>query len=393
MRRARRGRRVSRPLLLFTLFFLVLFLLAGQVAAQKDDDDVAAPDDDKKDDDDTKPPAETKPPEETDDAPTPTDDENTPEPTDEKPTDDKPTDEPTDKPTDEPTDEPTDTDAQTTEEKTTEQPTETDKTTQIETTEAPTTESDSETATKTDSDTLSLPSLTGGPKIPDPTIPPTKGAPYLKESDMPEGTIFIAVGAALGFFAFAVFAWRGLVAWSINRSVRNTPVNATQSDATALLNPNKRKSRRVTGTPMSMEKLGNAKRHSALPPRSYPPNSSLFFSPTAGASMNTPGNRSSGYLPAGYYAASSAAPGGGGLGHVSNSSVGLSPLGPQAQGYSRTRSSGPSPPSSPGLPPSSRGYDQPHHQSTSSLNLTQPPQGRAPSAYLEDLFENHPPGR
>jgi len=146
---------------------------------------------------------------------------------------------------------------------------------------------------------------------------------------------------------------------------------------------------------MSMEKLGTNGRHSTVGQRTHTPNSSLFFSPTAGAGIHTPGNRGSGYLPAGYYTAGSAPPGGGpGMAHLSSSSIGLSPLGPQSQGYSRTRSAGPSPPGSPVPPPSRGGHGHDAMQpSTSSLNLSVPPQGRAPSAYLEDLFENHAPGR
>ncbi|WEW60061.1 hypothetical protein PRK78_005545 [Emydomyces testavorans] len=258
-----------------------------------------------------------------------------------------------------------------------------------------TTESSSptDTATSSSKDTLVLPSLTGAVTIPTPQVPPKEGAPYLAKSNLPEGTIFIAVGAALGVVGLAVIAWRVLVAWSINRSVRRAANNIHHSDATALLHPNTRKSglyQQTARASVSTEKM-NKDRHSRVV-STHTPNQSLFFSPTAGASMHTAGNRASGYLPAGYYSASSATPGGGsGLTHLSTSTIGLSPMGPQAQGYSRTRS-GPSPPSSPGLPPSSRGHDQ-AQRSTSSLNLSAPPQGRAPSAYLEDLFENHAPGR
>ncbi|EZF31667.1 Amidohydrolase family protein [Trichophyton interdigitale] len=246
---------------------------------------------------------------------------------------------------------------------------------------------------------FSLPTLTGIPQIPTATIPPKKNAPYLQHSNLPEGTVFIGVGAGLGLIFVAVFAWRALVAWSINRSVRRAATAHQTDSAAALLNPSKRKSkayRQSTGGSMSLEKLhsGNASsnRHSALHRKSQPPNSSLFFSPTAGASnLHAAGNRASGYLPAGYYAASGAAPGSGaGLQH-STSSIGLAPLGPQSQGYSRTRSTGPTPPDSPALSPNARRYEQ-THPSTSSVNLSSPPQGRAPSAYLEDLFENHPSG-
>ncbi|KAI1985341.1 hypothetical protein LOZ53_005108 [Ophidiomyces ophidiicola] len=246
------------------------------------------------------------------------------------------------------------------------------------------------TSTTTDDKAFpTLPSLTGGPVIPTPQIPPKEGAPYLKKSNLPEGTIFIAVGAALGLVALIVIAWRVLVAWSINRSVRRATNNTHQSDATALLHSNKRRTgvyQDAPGGSMSMEKIAKDRHSRVIQP--HTPNQSLFFSPTAGASMHNPGNRASSYLPAGYYSASGATPGGGsGLAHFGGS--GLSPLGPQAQGYSRTKS-GPSPPASPILPPSSRGHDQ-LHPSSSSLNLSTPPQGRAPSAYLEDLFENHAP--
>ena len=93
--------------------------------------------------------------------------------------------------------------------------------------------------------------------------------------------------------------------------------------------------------------------------------------------------------------------------HIGNNNNGISlstltPGGAQNQRYSRARSIGPSPPASPSLAPSSRGID--HRPSTANLsttalagaasnsslnlNLHTAPQSRAPSAYLEDLFEN-----
>ncbi|PGH11491.1 hypothetical protein AJ79_04866 [Helicocarpus griseus UAMH5409] len=352
----------SRPLLVFALFFC-LVLLIGRVGAQiPDGEGIPLPGD------------EPSPPEQNPDQPgrqpnpDPTDE---PSPTDPLPNDKKPTETQTED-NSQPTDAPTQT--------------------KIElpgiTTDATTTADD---PTKTDS----LPSLPPLFQIPTPQVPPggAAGAPYLQPSTVPEGTIFIAVGAALGVFGLAVFAWRALVAWSINRSVRRAATRPNQTDATALLS--KRKSgvyRQPPGASMSMEKMGGSSaRHSTLPPRTHTPNASLFFSPTAGANMHAAsGNRGSSYLPAGYYAAGSATPGSGsGMAHAGQS-IGLSPLGPQSQGYARTRST---PPASPSLPPTSRGHEQ-LYPSTSSLNLSAAPQGRAPSAYLEDLFENHhPPGR
>jgi len=90
--------------------------------------------------------------------------------------------------------------------------------------------------------------------------------------------------------------------------------------------------------------------------------SSLFFSPTAGAvpgGLNTAGNRASSYLPAGYYAAG-AAQAGNAQSHLSigqQPAISLSNLGP----------------------------------SSSTLNLSQgygdSSGQRAPSTYLEDLFD------
>ncbi|PGH00514.1 hypothetical protein GX51_05729 [Blastomyces parvus] len=339
----------SRPFLLFVLF-LCLLVLVGKVGAQVPDDP---------DDEEPRPPNPRPPPRVTDD----------------------------------PRPEPTNTRSKETKSQETEKPTETSEADlpPISTTDPPTTTTDSaDLPSITDDDSpLSLPPLF---KIPTPQVPPPANAPYLRVSSVPEGTIFIAVGAALGLFGLIIFLWRVLVAWSINRSVRRAATRPDQSDTTpALLN--KRRSgvypQLAPGASMSMEKMGNSgARLSGLPPRTHTSNSSLFFSPTAGAGMHTSGNRGSGYLPAGYYAAgSTAAPG---------QSIGLSPLGPQTQGYTRTRSTGGiTPPASPSLAPTSRGGG--HEQgfpSTSSVNLSAAPQGRAPSAYLEDLFENHhPPGR
>ncbi|EEQ91883.1 uncharacterized protein BDCG_07003 [Blastomyces dermatitidis ER-3] len=341
MRRLRRL--ASRPFLLFVLF-LCLLVLVGKVEAQ-------APN--------------PRPPPRTTDAPSP---------------------------------EPTNTGTSETTSQETEQPTGTTEsvlppitTTTTTTTDPPTTTTVSSAnlpSITSDSSSLSLPPLF---RTPTPQVPPHAGAPYLQPTSIPDGSIFIGVGGALGLFGLIIFLWRVLVAWSINRSVRRAATRPDLSDTTpALLN--KRRSgvypQFAPGASMSMEKMGNSgARLSGLPPRTHTPNSSLFFSPTAGAGLHTSGNRGSSYLPAGYYATgSTTAPG---------QSIGLSPLGPQTQGYPRTRSTGgTTPPASPSLAPTSRGGG--HEQgfpSTSSVNLSVAPQGRAPSAYLEDLFENHPPSQ
>ena len=256
------------------------------------------------------------------------------------------------------------------------------------------------------------PGLTGLPKLagdnyPPPTVPPTADAPYMQKSNLPEGTIFICVGAALGFIGSMVLAWRGLVAWSLRRSVKRAAMAHTAKyphgrDPRGGLGKTKGPYHSAApGSTLSLDPLAASGKSAGASTQS--PHNSLFFSPTAGAGMHTPNNRVSGYLPAGYYASGNAAPGGGtGVAHLGGGPTPSSNLAPQNRSYSRVQSRGHSPSPSSSLPPS-RGADSVFngsrlstqglagHGSTSSLNLNAPPQGRAPSAYLEDLFENHPP--
>lgn len=266
-----------------------------------------------------------------------------------------------------------------------------------------------------------LPTLAGA-GIPTVIVPDTAGAPYMQKSTLPEGTVFICVGAALGFLGAAVLAWRGLVAWLLHRSVKRAAMAQNTMDSKALLRGggggggSSGKGMYSTvgaNSTLSLDHLASpnprtSKYQSSIPSAhtkgSQPP-SNLFFSPTAGAGLHSAANRSSSYLPAGYYAPGSSAPGNGA--QMTNFGGSPSPLstGQAGTGYARARSIGTSPPSSPHLPPS-RGNDSIYarssvvgnvnqgvynQQSVSSLNLTAPPQqgGRTPSAYLEDLFENH----
>lgn len=246
---------------------------------------------------------------------------------------------------------------------------------------------------------------TGLPKLPGDdyppaAVPPTSMAPYMQKSSLPEGTIFIAVGAGLAFLALLVLAWRGLVAWSLHRSVRRSAMahsyghGRSSSDKKSMLrNAGAPFYSHGPGSALSLEQLGasgknNKKKHNV-------PSGSLFFSPTAGTGMHTGANRNSAYLPAGYYASGLSTPGGGsGMTHIG---------GPQSHGYTRAQSVGPSPPRSPtrspSLPPS-RSADTAYrgnaglttHPSESILNLSVAPTGRVPSAYLDELFDNHSPG-
>lgn len=228
----------------------------------------------------------------------------------------------------------------------------------------------------------------------------------MRKSNLPEGTVFICVGAGLAFLGLGVIAWRGLVAWSLHRSVKRAAMAQTYGDKHSMLRGPTGFYAHGPGSTLSLEQLnGNGNRRtSTARPKSHHASSaknSLFFSPTAGTGMHTTSNRGSSYLPAGYYAAGNAAPAGGaGMTHVGTGPISLSSLGPHSQGYSRAKSLGPSPPGSPALPPS-RGAEVNFGRSStaalstqasmSSLNLSTPHQGRAPSAYLEDLFEHYPP--
>ena len=203
-----------------------------------------------------------------------------------------------------------------------------------------------------------------------------------------------------------VLAWRGLVAWSIRRSVKRVALAQSRKyggGPDARSGGGKTKSgyfNPAAGSTLSLDLLAGSGKGG---PQSGSAHNSLFFSPTAagGAMQNHNANRGSAYLPSGFYASGN--PAASGMTH-------LGAGGPMSSATNQNRHSArhsklPSPPRSPSLPPS-RGHDSPragrlstqglinhkNHASTSSLNLTAPAPDRAPSAYLDDLFENHPPG-
>ena len=248
-----------------------------------------------------------------------------------------------------------------------------------------------------------------------PAVPNTANAPFMQKSNLPEGTVFIAVGAFLGFLGVMVLAWRGFMAWSVHQSVKRA-ANASiakYDTKDPLLGAKKNGMYMNPGagsTILSLDQLGGGKKGGAggngANSKTNSAHTSLFFSPTAGAGIQNAANRNSGYLPAGYYASGTAAPANGtGMAHIGGGGAGL-PMTNLPNGASRRVSSmAPSPPRSPSLPPS-RGAESIYNpnasrlstqglvgqQSNPSLNsLSVAPQGRAPSAYLEDLFANHPP--
>lgn len=222
-----------------------------------------------------------------------------------------------------------------------------------------------------------------------PSVPPTLNAPYRQQSTLPEGTVFIAVGAILGFFALSVMLWRALVVWSLHRNVKRAAMQQNKSTAKAAFRSPpppfyQFKDREST---ISLGGLGpkSGKKNPRPTTATGMPNQSLFFSPTAGASgVANPGNRASNYLPSGYYASGASQLGNGqGMAHPGTGSPGisLSNLGPSRDGYARTRSVGASPPGSP--------YLNATIPSSSTVNLSQPlGDQRAPSVFLDDLMDS-----
>ena len=257
--------------------------------------------------------------------------------------------------------------------------------------------------------------LSGLPKLaqdnyPAPTVPPTADAPFMQKSNLPDGTVFIVFGGALGFFGFLILAWRGLVAWSVQRSVKRAalaqsvkyaPIRDPAFDLGKTKGPY---SNPGHGSTLSLEHLGAVEQNGTGKGgmTSQSARGSLFFSPTAAAAMHTANNKVSSYHPAGYYAAGNSAPGSGsGKAHIGGGGIGLSDYRPGSQRYSRGGIIVPSPPGSPSLP-SSRGVGSTYHErmgtvgltpqtSNGSLNPSTTPHGRAPSTYLDELFESHVP--
>ena len=242
------------------------------------------------------------------------------------------------------------------------------------------------------------------PEYPAPTIPPTRNAPFMNHSTLPDGTVFIAVGAILGAFGLAVLAWRGIVACLLHRSVERAAMaqhaanngriggGGTDKNAASFPAPPaqfyKYIERESSGSLAAAGLAGasGARRTNRGPtPSATPSQTNLFFSPTAAGSSSGLGgsasNRDSArFLPSGFYASASPAPTGA---HAHGNSISMSTLRPGSRGRM-----GPSPPESPDVGPRvvSRNF------STSSLNLNRPPSpgARAPSAYLDDLLDEQP---
>lgn len=210
----------------------------------------------------------------------------------------------------------------------------------------------------------------------------------MQKSTLPQGTVFIAVGAILGAFGVAILIWRSVVACLLHRSVRRATLAQQLANDKSNFAPPAAPFYKYSDQASSLS-LGNAQtpgRGAARKPfrapiPSIPSQSNLFYSPTAAAGTANSANRESRFLPAGFYASSAASPLNG-HGH----SISLTNLRPDSRGIPRAVES--SPPDSPNpVPPQDLGR---RHPSSSTLNLNRPTSGRAPSAYLEDLLADQP---
>jgi hypothetical protein len=227
-----------------------------------------------------------------------------------------------------------------------------------------------------------------------PTVPPTSNAPFMKQSTLPAGTVFIAVGAILGAFGAAILIWRAVVACLLHRSVKRAALAQHMANDKMMI-PGAptapfykyadRESSASLGAAAAVGSVGRGVRRTQRGPipSATPSQTNLFFSPTAGNTGSNANNRGSTFLPSGFYAAGQGAPP---QGH--NPSISLTNLRPESRGVGRVLD--PSPPDSPGLTPRTDPVRRHHQMSTSSLNLNRPPSGRAPSTYLEDLLADQP---
>jgi hypothetical protein len=233
-----------------------------------------------------------------------------------------------------------------------------------------------------------------------PAIPPTRNAPFMNHSTLPDGTVFIVVGAILGAFGLGILLWRTIVACLLHRSVERAAL--AQHAANNGRGPKDKNAASFPAPPAQFYKYVERESSGSLAgaglgastgrrtnrgptPSATPSQTNLFFSPTAagGASGMGSSNRDSArFLPSGFYASASPNPA---THHAQGNSINMSTLRPSSRGRGGM---GPSPPESPDVGPRvvSRNF------STSSLNLNRPPSpgARAPSAYLDDLLDEQP---
>lgn len=251
-----------------------------------------------------------------------------------------------------------------------------------------------------------LPTLPGSYSYPPPAVPDTRNAPFMRQSTLPQGTFFIIVGSILAFIGVAVLVWRAVVACLLHRSVKRAALAqhlandkagipgagpagnpapfykyTDQNSAGSLgaINaPAGRGVRRTTRGPVSSSTLSQT---------------NLFFSPTAPGGAQA-GNRSSTFLPSGFYAAGQGAQQG--SRQSIHNSISMTDLRPDSRGMGRPDSRGLARPESRGLgrPAESPGLvprpEQRRNISTNSVSMARPASQRAPSMFLDDLLDDMP---
>lgn len=231
---------------------------------------------------------------------------------------------------------------------------------------AATTGTDTDTATTTADSTTSSTSIS----VPVVTVPPTDGAPYMQTSSTPEGAVFIAVGAVLGFLGLAVLAWRGLVAWSVNRSVRQSAMMQS-SETKGLLRSSRRKrygprSKEYSFPSVSGKSGGGAAAHP--PPHGGNRNRSRSHRRSGSGSGSGGGSQKPIYI-------------------VPRSNSGLF-YSPTAESRRRDRDYPPPPPPP---PHSSAPYPSPYPPAQ-ARHQHQGSHGTPPTEYLDGLFDSHSHG-
>lgn len=264
-----------------------------------------------------------------------------------------------------------------------------------------------------DDDDDAMPTLTDtSSKLPTPkvTVPPMNNNPYLSKSSLPEGTVFIAVGAILGGLGLAIVGWRMASAISLRRSLRRAENNGPTMSSTllgddkALLypgDPSRAGDVYHNNNSLSSDNLKSNHHKSTLPSGG---GHNLFFSPTAevmNSAKSSGGNndsfsstignnfqpqqnhqqRSSVYLPAGYYT-----PGNNGVQNSAASMTSRTTRAFSMHGGGGHRDSMAGGNTTPSLRASS--YMPPTNNSTSGLAPPTNNQSRAPSAYLDDLLKH-----
>lgn len=259
-----------------------------------------------------------------------------------------------------------------------------------------------------------LPTLSNtGVPVPTVTVPSNSNNPFMSQSKLPEGTVFIAVGAILGGVAAAVFAWHLALAFLHKRSLKKfANANNMGYTATPLMADNKDFYGNTYGAQGYGAALAAGRGGSALPQdmkttmdsshdrSSRMINSGLFFSPTAEvmnsavnptndsltstmgstagvgiATNNRSTPRASVYMPAGYYSgnqggAPSVMSGGRSVRHMSMSNISMNG-GPYSGG---------------GAPSIAASLKIPGNPRMSQVSGDHRESVRAPSAYLDDFL-------